>query len=81
MVYPRALFWDHCYLFYLIINDLPFEDGLDLVSLFADDATKSTASKDVKNVVKSVQEKILTVSCSGVVSTAWYLVLTKQKLW
>ena len=35
-------------LFLLFINDLPLEDGLDLVSLFADDAIKSTASKDVK---------------------------------
>ena len=43
-------------LFLLFINDLPLEDGLDLVSLFADDATKSTASKDIKNVEKSLQE-------------------------
>ena len=40
----------------LFSNDLPLEDGLDLVSLFADDATKSTASKDIKNVEKSLQE-------------------------
>ena len=43
-------------LFLLFINDPPVEDGLDLVSLFADVATKSTASKDVKNVEKSLQE-------------------------
>ena len=43
-------------LFLLFINDPPLEDRLDLVSLFADDATKSTASKDVKNVEKSLQE-------------------------
>ena len=43
-------------LFLLFINDLPLEDGLDLVSLFADDATKSTASKDIKNVEKSLQD-------------------------
>ena len=43
-------------LFLLFINDLPLEDGLDLLSLFADDATTSTASTDVKNVEKSLQE-------------------------
>ena len=43
-------------LFLLFINDPPLEDGLDLLSLFADDATKSTASTDVKNVEKSLQE-------------------------
>ena len=43
-------------LFFLFLSDLPLEDGLDLVSLFADDATKSTASKYVKNVDKSIQK-------------------------
>ena len=60
-------------LFLLFINDPPLEDEMDLVSLSADDATKSTASKDVKNVKKSLQ--VLTAL------TAWYLVLTKQKIW
>ena len=45
MVYPRAL------LFILFINDLPLEDGLDLLSLFADDATKSTASSSDKTKI------------------------------
>ena len=53
-------------LFILFIDDLPLEDGLDLVSLFADDATKSMASKDVKNVEKSLQE-----SSGSVVLTTW----------
>ena len=35
-------------LFILFINDLLLEDGLDLVSLFADDAIKSTASKSLQ---------------------------------
>ena len=42
-------------LFILFINGLPLEDGLNLLSLFAYDATKYTASTDVKNVEKSRQ--------------------------
>ena len=52
---PQGYIWGPL-LFLLFINDLPLEDGLDLVSLFADDATKSTASIGVKNVQKSLQE-------------------------
>ena len=44
-------------LFLLFINDLPLEDGLDLLSLFADDVITSTASTDVKNVDKSLQQR------------------------
>ena len=47
-------------LFILFINDLLFYEGLDLVSLFADDATKSTASQDVKTW-KHHYKKALTV--------------------
>ena len=44
----------------LFSNDLPLEDGVDLVSLLADDATRSTAFKDVKTC-RNLYKKALTV--------------------
>ena len=46
-------------LFLLLLNDLLLEEELDLASLFVDDTTKSTASKDVKtyiNIYKKCQK-------------------------